>query len=72
MMVGATYASGASAMRRARPRQSFNAVLNACLKSSGCAAAEQWLQKMRQAASVTEPGGSPLPKATPPKNNDFQ
>lgn len=28
--------------------QSFNAVLNACLKSSGCAAAEQWFQKMRQ------------------------
>ena len=39
-------------MRRARPRQSFNAVLNACCRSSGFAAAEQWFQKTRQAASV--------------------
>jgi hypothetical protein len=43
------------AMRRARPRQSFNAVLNACCRSLGIlgfAAAEQWFQKTRQAASV--------------------
>ena len=34
-----------------QPRHSFNALVNASLKSSGCAAAEQWFQKMQEVAA---------------------